>query len=227
MLLILVVLLVVVTGCNEQGTNETEQKNHVAIVNGESILEDSYEIQLSELKEMVQMQYGIDVEEDEELLAELQNQALETLINKTLVLQESESRGIEVSQSEVDESIDQIKSQFEDDAKFEEALAAEGLEIEELADRIKEDMIMEALVAEVAPSTTISEDEISDEEIEGFYEQQMQMAEAQGIEIPSLEEAEAQIVAAIIQQKEQAEQQQVTQEFIAGLREKSEIEVLL
>ncbi len=227
MLIALAIIVAVVTGCNGQRTNEPSQKNSVAIVNGESIFEEDYQIQLSELKEMVQKQYGINPEEDQDLLAELENQALDTLINKTLILQETENKGIEVSQSEIEENIDRIKLGFEDEAQFEEALEANGLSIDKLSNLIREDMLIEALLSEVQPGNSISEDEISDEEIEAFYEQQKQMAEAQGMDIPSLEELKPQIAASIIQQKEQVEQQQSIEGFIADLREKSEIEVLL
>ncbi len=215
----------ILAGCNGQVADD--ENNYVAIVNGEGIFEDDYQTQLAEFKEFVQAQYGIDVEEDEELLANLENQALENLITTTLLLQESENKGITVSQSEVDERINDIKSRFDDDAHFEEALDADGLVIEELADMIREEMLIDSVLAEAVPDISISEDEISDEEIEEFYGQQKEMAEAQGIELPALEEAKPDVVAAIIQQKEDLEYQQAMDEFMAGLTEKSDIEVLL
>lgn len=223
-LVAIMLMVILASGCAGQGTDVADEYNEVAVVNGESIMESEYQVQLSQLKQMSQSQ-GINVEENEEALAQLENQALETLINTALLVQEGEKKDIQVSQTEIDENIEEMKSGFEDEAKFEEALETSGIKLDELNDLIRENIMIQSLISEI--NYDISEDEISDEEIENIYEQQKQMSEAQGAAIPSLEELKPMIIDVIKQQNEQMAQQQAVQDYIAELREKSEVEILI
>ncbi len=220
-LTVLVMAATLLAGCS----GEPEQDNYIAIVNGEGIPEEDYQAQLTQFIQMVQLQYGVDAEEDEDLMAELEEITLQNLINRTLLVQESESQGLDVSEAEVEENIEEIKSRYEDDEQFNEALAADGLDIEGLTDMIKEDMLIESLINEITSKLSIPEDDIPEEEIEQYYEQQKLMAEAQGYQIPSLEESRQQIISSIIEQTKQAEEQQAIEELIADLTEKSDIEI--
>ncbi|EEG77178.1 SurA N-terminal domain-containing protein [Dethiobacter alkaliphilus] len=220
--------LVALGGCSEQATDgneETDGNKAIATVNGVGITYDDFSAQLLEFEQLAQMQ-GMSLE-DPETVTILENQAVEVLINEQLLLQEAENKDIQISQSEIDEQIDQMKSGFEDDGQFEEALAAQGVEIEELADLIREDMLIQAVFAETVPNISVSEDEITDEEINEVYDQQQQMAEAQGMDLPPLEELEAEVVAFIIQQMQEAEEKQAIENLLAELRENSVIEINL
>ncbi|MCW3489898.1 SurA N-terminal domain-containing protein [Dethiobacter alkaliphilus] len=220
--------LVALGGCSEQATDNNGEINGskaIATVNGVGITYDDLQAQILEFEQMAQMQ-GMDLE-DPDTVTILENQAVEVLINEQLLLQEAENKDIQISQSEIDEHIDQMKSGFEDEGQFEEALAAQGVAIEELADLIREDMLIQAVFAEAVPNISVSEDDVTDEEINEVYEQQKQMAEAQGMDLPPLEELEAEIEAFIIQQMQEAEEQQAIENLLAELRESSEIEINL
>lgn len=208
-------------GCS----GEPEQDNYIAIVNGEGIPEEDYQAQLTQFIQMVRLQYGVDAEEDEELLAELEEITLQNMINRTLLVQESESQGLDVSDAEVEENIEEIKSRYEDDEQFNEALAADGLDIEGLTEMIREDMLIESLIFEITSEVLVSEDDISEKEIEQLYEQRKQTAQAQGYEFPPLEESRQQIINSLVVQKTEEEEQQAIEELIADLTEKSDIEI--
>lgn len=220
-LTVLVMAATLLAGCS----GEPEQDDYIAIVNGEGIPEEDYQAQLTQFIQMVQLQYGVDAEEDEDLMAELEEITLQNLINRTLLVQEGESQGLDVSEAEVEENIEEIKSRYEDDEQFNEALAADGLDIEGLTEMIREDMLIESLIFQITSEVLVSEDDISEEEIEQYYEQQKLMAEAQGYEFPPLEESRQQIINSLIAQKTENEEQQAIEELIADLTEKSDIEV--
>lgn len=224
-LLLMVAVVALATGCTETGENNVS--SDVAIVNGQAISGDEFQQQVDQIIEM-QMQQGMDVSADPDILAEIENHVLDQLISKTLLLQDAESKNIQVSQDDVDEEIELIKGQFNSEEEFQDALELNDLTLESLGDLIREEFLIENLAEQILADVSLSEEiDITEEDIEAFYEQQMVMFEMQGAEAPPLEELRADIEASIKHQKEQQIQQQAFNDYLSNLKEEGDIEILI
>ncbi len=148
-------LVMGLAGCGEEDL--------AARVNGEEIKRSDLDAQIETLKEEYpDMFTGAD---GEGRLLEFQQRLLDNMINNVLIRQAAEERGIEVTDAEVEEEIESLKSGFETDEQFEQALAQSGMDVEALETQVREGMITDQLIA------TLSEDiTVSDEEVTEYYE---------------------------------------------------------
>lgn len=91
---------------------------------------------------------------------EFYRSVLDDLVGAELLFQESTKRQFELKDEEVDARIAVVKNRMPDPAMFEQALASEGLTLEQLRGRLHRDMSIQKLVdADVTPRVTVSEDE--------------------------------------------------------------------
>ncbi|ACB85187.1 SurA N-terminal domain-containing protein [Natranaerobius thermophilus] len=240
------IILVTFAACGEEAPkDEAEPKESqdvegeieqdvVAVVNGEEIM---YE-ELSQTKEQLafQMQMPIDQleEQDDEMMNELRDMAMEELIGGTLLAQEAEAEGLTPDEEEVEKNLEQYTAQFgESEEEIEENLAQEDLTMEDL----REDVTQSLMITEIMDEKIeVDEDvDVSEEEVREVYQQQqaqmqMMMGEKEeDADLPDfedLEEEERQ------EMEEMAEQQKIQQleheklmEYIDELREEGEVEV--
>lgn len=91
---------------------------------------------------------------------------LERMIENRLLLQEAKGEGIKVSEGEVQENIERVRSTFLSEKAFELALEKEGLKIEDLKKRYEEELMIRKLIdKEVKPEV-----EVTKKEIRNYYE---------------------------------------------------------
>ncbi len=125
--------------CSSGGTNLTG--GTAATVNGEKIAEDDVTLTI----ESVRSSLGVT---DEASWAEwmiengytsesVREEVLDGLIEQEVLRQGAEELGITVEESEVDEYVNSIKSSFEDDAAWEEALESAGMTEDEYREAIE------------------------------------------------------------------------------------------
>ncbi|WP_077212042.1 SurA N-terminal domain-containing protein [Bacillus dakarensis] len=168
--------------CSSEGseTEKTEEAGGVvATVNGEEILKKDYDNRLKATKNSYAQQ-GINVDElDSKTKENLEKSVLDQLINQELLLQTAKTEGVAVQPSEIDTEIDQLKSQFEDDKKFQEALKENNLTEETLKQQTQEQLLINKYI-----DHTIGDITVSEEEIKSIYEQYKKQAESQGQELP-------------------------------------------
>lgn len=93
----------------------------VATVNGEPISQEMLDIKYDQCLQMFQM-YGVDVTSDEVKVA-AQKGALEALTTQEVLLQEAEKRGLEVTDEEVETSIQELVDRYGSQEDLEEALS--------------------------------------------------------------------------------------------------------
>ncbi|MDI6852580.1 MAG: SurA N-terminal domain-containing protein [Deltaproteobacteria bacterium] len=100
----------------------------------------------------------------------LRRQMLEALIDQKLARAEAKRRGIEVTDKEVAEALEDFKKQnhLPDDAALAQALAKAGMTMNELKQRITDQLIRERLMM----MTVGSKVTLTDEEMRRFYEQE-------------------------------------------------------
>jgi parvulin-like peptidyl-prolyl isomerase len=99
---------------------------------------------------------------------DLQSRAVAFLVQRYRFQAEAEALDIEVAEAEVDERLDQIREEsFEgDEARFEEALEAEGLTVEQAREEIRAQLLQEKLFEQVTEDV-----EVSDEDVAAYYEE--------------------------------------------------------
>ncbi len=214
-----------------EGQNQPEQSQEIgtdlddddamAVINGEEILKEEFTKEFERTKVMVSAQYGIDLEaeENEALIPQLQQQAMQNLVSQTVLLQEAENQDLNPSEEEVEANLDQLKEQLGGEEGYQEALEEDNLTEEEL----KEMLSQEAMISQVIENNVNLESvEVTEEEIENYYEQYTAQMEEQQQEVPPLEEIEGDLKAQIQQQKTQ----EIEQAYIQNLMDESDIEIL-
>ncbi len=136
----------------------------VAVVNDEII-------SLSELELMaksIQAQPGVGSRLPDERT--LQRQMLEALIDQKLAKAEAKRRGIDVTDKELAQALEEFKKQnnLPDDAALAQVLAKAGMTLDELKQKIKDQIIQDRLMA-VAVGAKVT---LTEEEMRRFYEQE-------------------------------------------------------
>ena len=94
-------------------------------------------------------------------------QVLDTLIARTLLRQEALAQGVTVTDEEVKKEVDSLRGQFPSPEAFAQALAAEGMNEEQLLARARQEFLVQKYVeSKVAPKVTVT-----DESAKAFYDQ--------------------------------------------------------
>jgi hypothetical protein len=154
--ILLAIVAIVLGACSEENSSEV-----VATVNGEEILKTDYETELENTKNMYAQQ-GMNLDDlDEEMTEQIEMSVLNQLVNTKLVLQSAKEDGITVKQSEVDSELDAIKSQFEDDAKYKEALKENKTTEEDLKVQVKDQLTITKYLDSTIGKIEVTEDEVT------------------------------------------------------------------
>jgi parvulin-like peptidyl-prolyl isomerase len=103
-------------------------------------------------------------------LHEFKKKILNSLIEKELLLLESENKGIVIDPAAIENEIEEIKSSFPDEAGFEEKLNKMGYTLDFVRRDIRASMAIEQLV----DSELAGKADVSDEDVKMFYESNME-----------------------------------------------------
>lgn len=170
-LLSIAAVLVFFTACGSGDTQSaaasdepaTSGGDPVAVVNGREVPRSLFERQLQQQLQAYQAQ-GMEV--GEEQMDVLEQQLVDQLIARELVLQDGEARGIAPSEEDIQAEFDAIRAQFPDDEAFEAALEQQNLTLEEIERNIAEQIIIE----EIIESDVLTSTEVDEAEAREFYE---------------------------------------------------------
>jgi len=185
----------------------------VAYVNNEDITKADLEISETQLA----AGQGIEIMSlDNETRKQLQNQALDILISSALIEQAAANSGITASEDDINSELKAIKDQFEDDAKYQEALLQQGMSESDLRSQIVVNVVSNKYIGQVINIESIK---ATEEEINALYEKEAAITE----ELPPLVEVHDQIESFIIQQK----QQELFSKHIQELRALADIKILI
>lgn len=146
--------------CAERINNPLRDDDAVARVNGTTI-------HRKDVKDVVQ---GIllmqDKQPDAAAVTKLADDALESLIALELLYQESQARGIKVSDADVDAEINRSKSRFPDVKTFQAVMKARGMTETDLRNDTRKTMAANRLLE----STVWKDAKVSPEQVKSFYE---------------------------------------------------------
>lgn len=159
----------------------------VLVVNGEQVYGKAYNDSYFNTKRYM-MQNGQDVT-DTDFLKE---QTMTTLTSYTLLQQDAESKGIAISDADIDEAIEETKAQFESEDAYKEALTQLAFTEESFRLTLKEQLLQQVYIDEV-----IDTEPVTDAEVNEFYDLLKEQLE----EAPALEEVRDQIEVQIQQSK--------------------------
>ncbi len=185
----------------------------VAVVDGNRIYEDELAESIA-LVEQAAAQQGIDPS-DEQVQLEIRSQALEILINNTMLLGAAEEAGITVTPEDAQTKYDELVAELGSEEELLARMKEMGLTEKKLRSNIEERILADKYIESVTDIETLS---VTDAEVDEF----VKALSTGGTELPPLEEIRPQIEAQILNQK----QQQVVAELITKLRTEAEIEIV-
>lgn len=146
----------------------------------------------------------------------LRAQALDMLVSNVLIWQATTDSGITATEDEIDAQLEMIKGQFQDEAQYQEALLQEGMSEAGLKSQLATELATQKYIEANLDMDSLA---ATEEEINALYEQESALTE----DIPPLSEIRGQIESFIIQQK----QGQMYNEYVQGLRNQADIEILI
>jgi hypothetical protein len=196
----------------------------VAEVNGEEILKEdfasNYEGQFMQAAQQAQMTQE-EIDQDQ-----LKEQVAENMVGTELLIQEAESRDYDVSEEDVNETLDELAAQngLESGDELLSALQEQGLEEEEIMDQAEMQVKIDRLLSEESGDAEPTEEEL-EEAYDQMTAQQEQMSGEGGedVEMPSYEEVKPELEEQVAAQKE-AEQ---SQQLVEDLREDADVTINL
>lgn len=157
---IIAVTLFAAQACDRGKTKFPE--GTVAAVNGEIITQEEFDTELSVMRK----QFADMDQQDKEKLSEIKKDLLESLIGRAVLYQESQRRGIEVSDATVNERLESIKKRFPEEESFRDMLEEMHLTEEVLKTQLRKGIAIQELVQR----EVINRIEISDKETKDFYD---------------------------------------------------------
>lgn len=193
---------------------QVDKNKIVAIVNDEELTGEVYNGALTAIQSQIQ-QMGQDPS-SKESIEQVKVQALDTLVNQTLILQEAKKTEIKASKSEIDEKYSSFEKQFGGEKEMKKALKDQSMDVKTVKEQIAESIIFEKYQDKVAPAG-----KVTDKEIKEYYDQAASKSKETGEELPPLEEASKEIQGIIQQQQ----QQKLLAAHVEKLKADAEIEL--
>ncbi|NDL57133.1 SurA N-terminal domain-containing protein [Phytoactinopolyspora mesophila] len=193
----------------------------VATVNGQDILKEefvtTYEAQFEQMAMQSQMS-GEPVDEEQ-----LKEQTAENMINSELLNQEAENRGVEVSESDLDETLEELATEngLGSADEFMAALNEQGMEEEEIMSQLETQVRLDSLITEEAGDIEPTEEEL--QELYDQAEAQQEELGEEGSELPPFDEVKPQLE----EQAKADKESEVVQALIGDLRENADVTVNL
>ncbi|WP_019416227.1 SurA N-terminal domain-containing protein [Paenisporosarcina sp. TG20] len=168
----------------------------VAVVNGEELKGVDYNAAVTSVQ--VQLQQSGQDPTTKEAVELVKTQALNRLVNQTLILQKAKESNLTASDAEVDERYAAFEKQSGGEESMQLALEAQNMDVNTLKEDIAESIIFEKYQEKVVPA-----DEITYLEVKAYYDQVAAQAKEADQELPPIEEVSEEIKGILEEQKQQ------------------------
>lgn len=186
----------------------------VAVVNKEELTGEDYNVALTSIQgQMQQMGQDPSSKESAELI---KMQALDMLVNQTLILQKAKEAELKASTSEIEGEYSSFEKQFGGEKELKKALKAQSMDVKTLKEQIAESIIFEKYQDKIAPAG-----KVTDKEIKEYYDQAASKSKEAGQELPPLTEVSKEIQGILIQEQ----QQKLLATHVEELKADAEIEL--
>ena len=180
---LLVAAVVLLAGCEENGTNDDATDNGtpftiesdiddetIAAIVSSDYGTDTLTVQEFEEQMQMAMQGMPPDQQDPEQLAAMHNNLLEQQVARHVLIGEADARGLEADDDEIDGMLEQQKAQYPSEEDYEEALAQSGMTEDELREGFADQSRVQTLLEEL----TADAPEPSDEDVEEYAREQSQ-----------------------------------------------------
>lgn len=178
---VVAILMVIVFGLFLVGCNDKqEEKKVIGLVNGTEITQQDLDQYYFMIKTGYESQMGnvIDEEKDIDLINELKERSFDDLVVYTLVTQDAQKQGIEISEQELNKDLNNFKA-----TRGEQGYNAFLQQIGMTEATFKEQIKMEKLFVALSEKV-VGDVDISEEEVKAFYEENQEIfVEPSGMEI--------------------------------------------
>jgi hypothetical protein len=200
------------TGVFDSFFSSQESNATVAVVNGEEVTGKELNTSIQQFNQAALAQ-GVDTT-NPDVVADIRSQALDVLVNTTLLKQAAQEQGVEVSEEATTERLETIESEIGGAEVLQSRIDELGLTRAELREDIQEEILIQTLLDGIFSEADVS---VTEEEIQEVYDA------AGGVEagLPPLEEVREQIEAQVRGTKEQA----VIDEYLNELKAEADIEI--
>jgi len=193
---------------------QVDNNKIVAVVNKEELTGKEYNAALTSIQGQMQ-QMGQDPL-NKESVEQVKMQALDMLVNQTLILQKAKEAELKASTSEIDKEYSAFEKQFGGEKEMKKALKAQSMEIKTLKEQIAESILFEKYLDKIAPV-----ENVTDKEIKEYYDQAASASKEAGEELPPLAEVSEEIQGIL----KQEQQQKLLATHIEELKADAEIEL--
>lgn len=184
----------------------------VAVVDGEKITKNELSDRVDKNKEVFKQQ-GLDLS-DEKVLAKINKQTLDEMINEKVLLQNAKKEGITASDNEVSVAYDNLVSKFKSKDDFDKELSALKFTEKSLKENIGKQIVLKKYVEK---NTDIKNITATKEEIKNLYNNY----KANQKDMPNLSEIEKQLENEVKQQKIRV----MVEAFIEKIKKETEIKI--
>jgi len=166
LLLPAVLLALFAAGCGGGG-DESVPADAVAVVDGDEVAKAEFDALIEQARKSYTNQKREFPKAGTPEFQTLRNQAVAFLVQREQFEQEAEEFGIEITEKQIDERLDQIKQQyFSGDAKkYEEQLADQGLTNEQVRADIRAQILSEKIFESVTKDV-----KVTDADVKAYYE---------------------------------------------------------
>ncbi len=134
----------------------------VATVNGIVITQDYFDKEMARVSSQF-ARSGRPLNESQSV--DVKKRVLETLINRELLYQESQHKGIKVEEKKINDQLDTLKKRFSGEVEYQAALKKMNITEDELKSQIREGMAIQQFV----DNYLVQKIEISESEVMDFY----------------------------------------------------------
>ena len=134
----------------------------VATVNGVTITQDDFDKEMARVRSQF-ARSGRSLKESQ--LPDIKNRVLETLVNRELLYQESQNKGVKVEDAEVNQQVDILKKRFPNEDEFKAALLEMKISEAELKSQIRKGIAIQQFV----DKDLVQDVKVSQKEVEDFY----------------------------------------------------------
>lgn len=162
-LLLASLLALLAAACGEDGLSQST----AAVIGDETITVRQVRTGLNRFVESEQFDQATQEQEPESIKRQFEQALLSRLIRRAVLRLEAAEAGIEVSEDDVAERMDQFSQEFENEDAFLQEIERQGTTMQEVEDFVHDGLIEEQLRAEVGEGTGPSE-----EEVRAFYDEQ-------------------------------------------------------
>lgn len=155
-------------GCKMiEKTPEAIQNTVVATVGNEKITKGDIDKEMEQYTAQLKQQYGEDYANNDQVkdqLKKMKQQQLTAMVNEKLMLQQADALNLKPSDDQinkdVDDVINQYKSQYSQEGQFEQLLEANGFTEDSFREYQKKQSIVKSVYDDIIKDVTVSDDDI-------------------------------------------------------------------